>query len=77
MQLPNLDDRHKTILRQLLQRPSWPLAELRKLTCQLGLMPLACLTTLNKWATENFGDVLLEGEEIVNVNMHLKQRIQL
>jgi hypothetical protein len=73
----NLDDRHKTVLRQLLQRPSWPLTELRKLTSRLGLMPLACLATLNEWATENFGDLLLEGEEIINVNMNLKQRIQI
>jgi hypothetical protein len=76
VQRPAIDDRHNAALRELLQRPRWTLNELRTITSRLGLMPLACIAKLNEWATDNFGDVLLEGEETITVNEHLKERIE-
>jgi hypothetical protein len=72
---PTLDARHKAALNQLLQRPSWQLAQVRSVTSPLGLMPLACVATLNEWASDTHGELLFEGEEILTVNAKLKQRI--
>ncbi len=74
---PRLDERHKAILRELLKRPSWQLTELRALTSRAGLMPLACVATLNEWATDTFGDLIIEGEKILNLNENLKRKLQL
>jgi hypothetical protein len=71
-----LDVRHKTVLREILTRSTWPAPELRTITSRLGLMPWACVAKLNLWTTETFGDLLLEGEEIVNVNKTLMEKIR-
>jgi hypothetical protein len=74
-----LDERHTALLRELLQCPSWSLADLRAITSRAGLMPLACVAKLNEWATDTYGDLILEveSEQTVNVNMNLKQKLQL
>ena len=74
-----LDRRHAALLRELLQRPSWSLADPRAVTSREGLMPLACVARLNEWATDTYGDLILEveGEQTVNVNTNLKQKLQL
>lgn len=72
-----MDLRHETILKELLASPVWSLSELRALTSRFALMPWACVARLNEWATEEFGDLLLEGDETITVNQNLKQRIQL
>jgi hypothetical protein len=72
-----LDEHHKMALRELLKRQCWSIADLRRLASSLGLMPWACVARLNEWATETFGDLLLEGEEVVTVNVNLKERISL
>ena len=66
-----LDDRHQGVLQELLTRPKWAKAELQTVTSRFGLMPWACLKTLNEWACEYFGDLLLEGGEVVAVNPSL------
>jgi hypothetical protein len=70
-----LDEKRKAVLREILQRPSWPLADFRVVAAKAGLMPWACLTTLNEWALDTFADLLLEGDQIVNVNQNLKKKI--
>jgi hypothetical protein len=70
-----LDARHKAALSQLLQRPSWQLAQVRGVTSPLGIMPSACVATLNEWATDTYGDLLFEGEEILTINAKLKHKM--
>ena len=72
-----LDESHKALLRELLQRPSWRLRELRAITARVGLMPLACVAALNEWAADRYGDPILEGEEIIHVNNDLKEKLKL
>jgi hypothetical protein len=69
----DLDPQHKLFLRELLNRKRWSIADLRRLASSLGLMPWAGVAKLNEWATETFGDLLLEGEEVVIVNVNLKK----
>ena len=72
-----LDVRHNAVLLELVQRSSWSPAELRAVTGKFGVMPWACVAAINEWATEKFGDLLLEGEEIINVNLKLKRQIKI
>ena len=37
-----LDDKHKAVLHEILQRPSWPLADFHVVAAEAGLMPWAC-----------------------------------
>jgi len=40
-------------------------------------MPLACVARLNEWAADRYGAPILEGEEIINVNNDLKEKLKL
>jgi hypothetical protein len=75
--LTSLDQKHEAVLRELLSRPSWPPAELRAVTSTVGLMPWACVQTLNEWAQDAYADLLLEGVEVVTVNQELAKRLKL
>jgi len=35
------------------------------------------VATLNEWAVDMYGDVILEGEKILNLNENLKEKLQL
>lgn len=72
-----LDEKHKTALREILQRTNWPRADFRAVAMKAGLMPGACFTTLNEWALNNYSDLLLEGDLNVNVNQNLKKNIHI
>ena len=71
-----LDEKHRAVLRQILHRPTCPLADFRGIAAKAGLMPWACMKTLNEWALDNYADLLLEGDPIVTVNQNLTQQIQ-
>ena len=45
---------------QVCQRDDWPLAELRKMAQEHGLMPAAALEAVNEWSTGRWGDWLVE-----------------
>jgi hypothetical protein len=70
-----LDAKHKAVLNEILQRPSWPMADFRVVAAKAGLMPWACFTTLNEWAFDTYADLLLEGDQTVTVNQNLKENI--
>jgi hypothetical protein len=73
--MKGLDDKHNAVLNEILQRPSWPMAHFRVVAAKAGLMPWACLSTLNEWAFDTYADLLLEGDQIVTVNQNLKKKI--
>lgn len=70
-----LDEKHKAVLSEILQRPSWPMADFRVVAAKAGLMPWACFTTLNEWAFDTYADLLLKGDQTVTVNQNLKKNI--
>lgn len=72
-----LDENHKAALREILKHSTLSSGELRTLALRFGLMPWACLAKLNEWTTHTFGDLLTEGDENINVNQQLTERIQL
>jgi len=76
-QVSDLDSRHKVVLRELLQYPTWTLAQLQVVTSRQRLMPLACLDHLNKWSLNVFGDLLLEGDETITLNVNVKESIDI
>jgi len=76
-QVGALDERHWCALRKLLTRSAWMRSELCALARQLDLMPLACIGSLNKWALDQYGDLLLvEEEQLLTVNENLKQKLE-
>jgi len=70
-----LDEKYKTVLRELLKRPSWERAELKPLAARVGLMPMALVAKTNEWALETYGDLLLEGDGPINVNKRLHSKL--
>ena len=72
-----LDEKHRAVLRQILHRPTCPLADFRGIAAKAGLMPWACMKTLNEWALANFSDLLLDGDQVLNLNQNLAKTIQL
>ncbi len=71
-----LDEKHRTVLREILQRPSWALADFLALCGKTGLLPWAFVKALNEWALEACGDLLLEeGDEVLTVNQNLNKKI--
>ena len=76
-QKPELDQQHRLALGEILERPTWAIAELRVVTSRLGLLPLACVARLNEWTIDRYGDLLLEGDQVLTVNDNLKTKIQI
>jgi hypothetical protein len=72
-----LNEEHTAVLRDILHRPSWSLADFRLLAAKAGLMPWACMATLNEWTLDNYADLLLEGDSTIIVNQNLINTIQL
>jgi hypothetical protein len=72
-----LDEKHTTVLREILKRPSWVIADFRIIAKKVGLMPWACIDTLNAWALYSYADLLLEGDSILTINPNLIENIQL
>lgn len=70
-----LGECYSALLRTLLTRSSWTAAELRGLACRFRVMPWAAVEKLNRWALDRFGDLLLEGDDKVNVNKIIAEKI--
>lgn len=70
-----LDDRHIAVLQELLRRASWPFPEFQRITAKQSLMPWACMARLNEWAMNTHGDLLLEGDHILDINQNLKAKM--
>ena len=66
-----LDVAYHPILRQLLAKDAWSAAELGKIAAECQVMPLKIYDTINEWADEALGDLLLEGEDPILVRREL------
>jgi hypothetical protein len=40
-------------------------------------MPWACVKVINEWALDNYGDLLVDGDQVLNLNQNLAKTIQL
>lgn len=72
-----LHPRCQTILRQLIQRPSWTRQEFARLAKAQGLMPNGLIQDLNAWGMEVFQDRLLFGDDLIAVNQQLTSKIKI
>ena len=70
-----LQPRCQTILRQLIQCPSWTRQDFARLAKAHGLMPSGLIQDLNAWAMEAFQDRLLLGEDHITVNQQLISKL--
>lgn len=65
-----LDQRHYALLLLLIDREQWPREEFERLARSVDLMPGAVRETLNEWALEHHDELLLEGDDPIDVNLH-------
>jgi hypothetical protein len=68
---PALDEAHARLLRVVGGRPSWTAEEFGEAARRVGLMPGGAVESLNDWALDRHGDVLLEGDDPIAVNQDL------
>lgn len=71
---PSLDARYQPVLRELLTRPVWTVAEVRAIATREKMMPGAILEALNAWSDEHFGDHVIEEAGDWRINARLLER---
>jgi len=69
--LNKLDPEFHAIMLKLIEREKWPRQEFEELCELFKMMPLGVIDSINEWSDEELGDFLLEGEEIITVNIGL------
>jgi len=73
--LPGLDVRHFAVVRGLAEKERWTRAEWDALCGRLGVLPEGALEAINEAAYAEFGATLLDGEEELEVNKELVQKV--
>ena len=63
-----LDAKHTAFLGELLAQPHWEEPEFAKLARDFSLMESGALETLNEWAFQRYGDILIEEYEGYDIN---------
>lgn len=66
-----LERRYGALLLELRVRGEWAADEFGRLAREAGLMPAAVINALNDWALDLFGELLLEGEDPIAINLEL------
>ena len=65
---PGMDAQHAAFLGELLTRPNWGEIEFATLAKQFRLMQDGALETVNEWAFDRYGDLLIEAYEGYEIN---------
>jgi TerB N-terminal domain/TerB-C domain/Tellurite resistance protein TerB len=73
--LLGLDDAHSTFLRLLVTRPAWTRAELADAAGRLDLMLDGAIEQVNEASLDHWDEALTEGEDPVEINQALVQRL--
>ena len=73
--LPGLDDAHTDFLRLLVSRPSWTRAELRDAAARLELMLDGAIEQVNEASLDHWDEPLTDGDDPVEINQDLAQRL--
>ncbi len=66
-----LERRYSTLLIQLSQSATWSATEFDETVRAAGLMPGAAREAINDWALDKFDELLIEGEDPVEINLLL------
>lgn len=66
-----LEQRYRLLLSELVSRQSWSAADFGHLVRDADLMPGAAKEAINEWALDRFDDLLIEGDDPVDINVHL------
>ena len=73
--LLGLDDAHSAFLRHLLSRPSWSRAELADTASDLDLMLDGAIEQVNEASLDAWDEPLADGDDPVEINQELVQRL--
>jgi tellurite resistance protein len=73
--IAGLDMAHSALLQALAERPAWSRAEFEQLSAKLGLMPDGAFDSLNEAALEKCGEIVLEGEDPIELNKQTFQEM--
>jgi hypothetical protein len=66
-----LERRYGALLNELRLRASWAASDFDHLARDAGLMPGAAREAINDWAMDRFDELLIEGDDPVDINQHL------
>ncbi len=66
-----LERRYDALVSELRARTEWPAADFARLVREAGLMPGAAREALNDWSLDRFDELLLEGEDPIQINTHV------
>jgi uncharacterized tellurite resistance protein B-like protein len=75
LSVAGLDDAHSRLLRDLTTAPTWSSGDYERLATQLGLLPAGALELLNETALEITGDLVVEGDEELIINVDVFQEM--
>lgn len=70
-----LDAAHSAFLRELTESTTWERLEIERLAERLGVFPDGALELINEKALELCGDPLLEGDELVEIDVEILQEM--
>jgi tellurite resistance protein len=66
-----LEQRYGSFLSELLLRSSWAKEDFEHLARDASLMPGAAREAINNWSLDRFDELLIEGEDELEINHHL------
>ncbi|KQW72363.1 TerB N-terminal domain-containing protein [Ensifer sp. Root127] len=66
-----LERRYDALLLELSARSLWPLDDFEQIVRAAGLMPGAAREAINDWALDRFDELLIEGDDPVEINSYL------
>lgn len=73
--IPGLDESHSALVCDLRMVERWSKADFAKLTERHGLLPAGATETINEAAFELAGELLLDGEDPLEVNLHVLEEM--
>nr|WP_280924900.1 MULTISPECIES: TerB N-terminal domain-containing protein [unclassified Ciceribacter] len=66
-----LEQRYGAFLSEILQRASWSKDDFEHLARDASLMPGAAKEAINDWALDRFDELMIEGDDELDINSHL------
>lgn len=73
--LSGLDRRYHSVVELLCGRPSWSPTEAVALIKEQRIMPAGFVETVNEWAEDSHGDLLIEEGDIWDINQEVREAI--
>ena len=72
-----MDNRHTSLIQELIKRSHWNDEEFKQLAGQFKLMPGGALEMLNEWAFDKFDEPLLEEYDGYNLNQNVVEQLEM